>query len=641
MTAKLTLFIVFLALSTGIARANTPKVDDFVLIDHTGKAQQLYYDQSAQAIVLISQSNGCAAVQSSVADVKALRDDYASQGVKVLMVNSNPLDKRAAIIDEAKQWNIDIPILDDSSGIIGQSLTLNNASEVLVISSDKHELLYRGPLNNNPAEGAQADRQYVRETLDPLLSGEPVSFSSVPTDGCAIELAAAPQTISYAKDIAPILQKNCVACHVEGGIGPWAMSEYRMVQGFAPMMREVIRVKRMPPWHADPEVGQWQHDGGLSDADTRTLISWIEDGAPRGEGDDPLLAAKPTVAEWPLGEPDLILELPAFDVPANGVVEYQFPVVENPLDRDAWVMAATVVPGDAKVVHHVLMGSASKAPDKDDREGVFENYIMGYAPGNESAYMPEGTGVMVPQGGVYLLQIHYTPVGKASTDRTRVGLYFADQPPANFLRQQVVLNPKIQIEPNSAEHEEHAYFEFYDDAIIYSLVPHAHYRGRSSTFDLTYPNGDTERILSVPNYDFNWQRTYEFEQPKSVPAGTKIVHRTVYDNSTNNAGNPDPDRIVPWGLQSHDEMLYGSVSFAWTAERSDAPIHDKTRFETAQWMGFMDQDMNGKVSKDEMPEKLRESIGWKWLFLDRDFNGGLDLAEMTRLVENIMSDKGP
>ena len=233
----------------------------------------------------------------------------------------------------------------------------------------------------------------------------------------------------------------------------------------------------MPPWHADPEIGEWQHSARMSDEDTRTLITWLEAGAPRGEGEDPLLADKAPRAQWPLGEPDLVLDVPGYEVPATGVVDYQFPIVENPLDRDVWVVAATIVPGDARVVHHVLMGSADQMPEDSNRESVFENYIMGYAPGNESAHMPEGTGVFVPAGGVYQFQMHYTPTGIPVVDETRVALYFADEKPGNFLRQQVVVNPRIKIPPHEAAHEEFAYFEFWDDATIYSLVPHAHYRG--------------------------------------------------------------------------------------------------------------------------------------------------------------------
>ncbi|MEM6605942.1 MAG: redoxin domain-containing protein [Pseudomonadota bacterium] len=623
---------------TSVAVADTDTIENFTLIDHFGDSQELYYYRDAKAIVLIVQGNGCQIVRSSLSDYEALRDDYRDRGVKVFMLNSNLQDTRASIRREAQEWGIDIPILDDSAQLIGRSLGLTRTAEVLVIDPRDWQLVYRGALNDRVDYERQKDsasENYVRDTLDTLLTGARPEFRKRNAPGCLINFpeATAASSISYAHDIVPILAQNCVHCHAEGGIAPWAMSDYRMVQGFAPMIREVIRTKRMPPWHADPAVGRWEHDGGLADGDADLLVRWIEAGAPRGKEEDPLLKLQPRRAEWVLGEPDLIIEVPAFDVPASGVVDYQFPSVANPLDEDVWVVAATIIPGDPQAVHHVLVGSADEPPEKDRQEGVFQNYIMGYAPGNESQYMPENTGVRVPVGGVYLFQMHYTPYGRAATDRTRVGLYFAEKgaPPDKFLRQQVILNPLISIPPNEAAHEEAAYFEFWGDAVIYSLVPHAHYRGRSSEFELLFPDGERELLLSVPNYDFNWQRTYTLEQPRAVPEGTRIIHRTVYDNSEKNRGNPDPERTVPWGLQSFDEMLYGSVSFTWMDETTRSPTHSNQLADTAQWIGFMDGDMDGKVQRSEMPSWLSERIGWKWFLLDRNFDGGLNLAEMNRL----------
>ena len=639
-----TSILVTLLLAATTHAADVRRVDNFTLLDHKGEAQELYYERDARAVVIIVQGNGCQIVRSTLADYRSLRDSYEQRGVRVLMLNSNLQDTRAAIAKEASEWDIDIPIMHDSAQLVGRSLELTRTAEVLVIDPRSWEIVYRGALNNRvdyERQKNEASEPYVREVLDRLVAGETVEYREVSSPGCLINFPdpARDQQISYVEDIVPILTENCTQCHREGGIAPWAMSEYRMVQGFAPMMREVIRTRRMPPWHVDPEVGEWEHDAGLSDEHASTLVRWIEAGAPRGDGEDPLPALQFPEGEWPLGEPDLVLEVPAFDVPATGEVDYQFPWVANPLDKPVWVVAATVLPGDTQAVHHVLLGSADEEPSPDDYEGVFQNYIMGYAPGNESGFMPEGTGVYVPVGGVYLFQMHYTPYGRTSTDRTRVGLYFAEpeNPPAKFLRQQVVLNPRISIPPNVPAHEESAYFEFWDDATIYSLVPHAHYRGRSSRFELVYPDGSEELILSVPNYDFNWQRTYSLVEPKQVPAGTKIVHTTVYDNSANNRGNPDPDRTVPWGLQSADEMLYGSVAFTWAGETSDSPTHSNFSADVAQWLGFSDVDMDGKLQRDEMSPRLRDGIGWKWYFLDRNFDGGLDQRESERLMRRLMN----
>ena len=612
--------------------------DNFVLVDQHGAAHELHYLRDSAAVVLIVHGNGCQMVSSNLDAYKSLRDDYASKGVEVLMINSNLQDNRTSIAQDAQEWNIDFPILDDRTQIVGRALGLNRTAEVLVIQPGSWNIVYRGPINDRvdyERQKATANKRYVRDALDAVLAGKKVAVTEIASPGCIINYDdSALQNISYAETIAPLLIDNCVACHIKGGIAPWAMSEYNMVKGFAPMMREVIRTKRMPPWHADPEIGHWSNDAGLSDQQTRTLISWIEAGAQRGKGPDPLTQVPPLDNQWTLGEPDLVLDIPAFEVPANGIVEYQFPTVPNPLNKDVWVIAAAIIPGDPKAVHHILAGSSEKPILEDGIENIFENFILTYAPGNDASGMPEGTGVFVAKGGVYQFQMHYTPYGKTTVDRSKIGLYFAESAPKNFYREQVIVNPSIAIQPNADRHEESAYFDFAHDATIHALFPHAHYRGRSSEFTVEYPDGKKDVILSVPNYDFNWQRTYQFSTPLKIPAGTRMVHRTIYDNSSKNRGNPDPSETVRWGLQSEQEMLYGSVGYSWTNETTAKPIHDYDYSEAAQMVGFMDADRDGVITKAEMSERFLRGIGDNFGKLDRDADGGLNIMEIFYMIKS-------
>ena len=618
------------------------RVDNFVLLDQEGDAHELYYDTDASAIVIMVQGNGCPIVRNVLTDYKALRDQYQDRGVNFLMLNSNLQDNRASIKKEADEWAIDFPILVDETQLIGESLNLVRTAEVLIIDPNGWQVVYRGPLNDRldyERQRNEANEHYARDALDAMLSGEGQAIKVAQREGigCLINFANKNQqhaSISYSDTIAPLLQQNCVVCHQEGGIGPWAMTDYNMVRGFAPMMREVLRTKRMPPWHADPHIGAFKDDRSLTNTEMQTLVHWIEAGAPRGDGPDPLALADNLAIDWPLGEPDLIIDLPATEVPATGVVDYTFPVVKNPLDRDVWVIAAALVPGDRNVVHHILVGSTESEDVSGQAEQGFENYLHGYAPGNASAKMPDGTGVFVKAGGHYQFQMHYTPYGKATVDESKLGLYFADEPPANFLRQTVAINPTIKIPANDGAHQEQAYIEFDKDALLYSLVPHSHYRGRASNFELRYPDGTSEIILSVPNYDFNWQRTYHFEEPLAMPAGTLLIHRTVYDNSTLNPANPDPSREVPWGLQSWDEMLYGAVQYAWADETSAAPIHDKQLSQTYQFIGFMDKNMDGKLVWSELPQRMKKQLVQGFKAVDKNGDGGLDAEEFLAMQKN-------
>lgn len=621
---------------------DTSYVDNFVLLDHQGTAHELHYHYDAAAIVVMVQGNGCPIVRNAWSDFKSVRDDYAEQGVRFYMLNANPQDTRANIADEATAYGYDVPILKDDAQLIASSLDVTRTAEVLVIDPKTWTIAYRGPVNDRLGYGQQrreAKAHYLADALTAVTDGEAVETPARAAKGCVVNLRDARDfeahaAISYSETIAPILEENCVTCHQEGGIGPWAMTEYAMVEGFAPTIREVIRTKRMPPWSADPEVGTFHGARGLTVEEQQSLIRWIEAGAPRGEGPDPLVKRASDATVWPLGPPDLIVEAPAFDVPATGIIDYQFPTAPNPLDKDVWVKAITVVPGDKTVVHHALIGSSDEItpPGEGDDGDVFENYLVGFVPGSDTYAYPENSGVLVKAGGEYRFQMHYTASGKATTDKTKIGLYFHDTPPEHILRQQVAINFNIDIPAEAEAHAERAYFEFDQPAEIFLLFPHAHYRGKSSKFDLQYPDGSVETILSVPRYDFNWQHNYALKEPITVPAGTRLVHETIYDNSEKNFANPDPTRNVPWGLQSDDEMLYGSFFFRWAEETKDNPVHDVLQFNLRQFFGFIDADMDGRLVRAEMPSR----IGAAWdagrlVEVDADQDDALSFAEFYAL----------
>lgn len=592
-------------------------VDNFALLDHEGRSHELYYYQDAPAIVVMIQGNGCPIVRNAWSDFKAVKDSFADKGIPFYMLNANKQDTRDSVQQEASEFAFDIPVLKDETQLIAESLGVKRTAEVLVISPEDWSIVYRGPVNDRLGYGqqrAEASAQYLADALTAVLDGKPVEKRVRRSKGCIVNLPevakrAEHAQISYSDTIAPMLEKNCASCHEEGGIAPWAMTDYGMIEGFAPMIREVVRTKRMPPWSADPHVGTFSNARGLTVEERQTLVHWIEAGAPRGDGPDPLATRVSNASEWPLGEPDLIIEAPAFDVPASGIVDYQFPTVLNPLDWDVWVKAVTVVPGDKTVVHHALVGSSEEVtkPGEGDYQDVFDNYLIGFVPGAESYIYPEDTGVQVKAGGEFRFQMHYTTSGRATTDRTKLGLYFHDEPPTHPLRQQVALNVALGIPPNSVDHVEQAYFEFDRPATLYMLFPHSHYRGKASTFDVIYPDGREETILSVPAYDFNWQHSYNLSEPLNVPAGSRLLHRTLYDNTARNLANPNPERTVPWGLQSHDEMLYGSFMFRWTEETADNILHDPLQFDLRQFYGFADRNMDGKLVREEVWGRLAQS----------------------------------
>lgn len=336
-----------------------------------------------------------------------------------------------------------------------------------------------------------------------------------------------------------------------------------MVRGFSLMIREVVRTQRMPPWHADPHYGEFSNDRSLTPEEVQTLVHWVEAGAPRGEGPDPLLITK-SYPLWELGEPDVVIEIPTEDVPATGVVEYKYKMVENPLNEDVWVRASEIIPGDRSVLHHVITRFGEIETD-GPRAGRLSRRggggLGGYVPGAVARQYPQDTGTFLPAGATFEFQMHYTPSGKAVSDVTRMGIYLYKEPPKYAMEGMIFANPRIKIPPGAANHSEVMERVLPKDVLLYSMLPHAHFRGKASEFVATYPNGQVETLISVPRYDFNWQTSYQLKEPKRLPAGTKITHRTWWDNSARNPANPDHTREVPWGRQSWDEMLFGALSF--------------------------------------------------------------------------------
>lgn len=554
----------------GVAYALQPgeRVDNFRLLDQNGKSHELHYLSDAKAIVLTVHGVGCPVVRQSLPELSAVRSQFAAQGVEFLLINSNPQDDRAALAREAKEFGIDLPILSDTTQLVGESLRFTRTADVFVIDPRTWKLAYRGPIDDRLSYGAQkpaAKNHYLADALTAVLAGKPVVVAQAEAVGCIVNLPerdrkAEHAKISYADEIAPLLQEKCVACHRPGGIGPWAMTSYETVSGFAPMIREVIRTKRMPPWYADPHFGNFAGDRSISAEQARTLVHWIEAGTPRGEGPDPLAKIEPVPNQWVLGKPDLIVEIPAFDVPATGVVDYKYPRVPNPLGRDVWVRAIQILPGNPAVVHHVLTG----IDDSDSSGRAFIEQLAafgGYSPGRNFLPFPDGAGVLLRADASLQFQTHYTPNGKAVRDVTRVGYYLHKQAPKYEMRLQFLNTRSLRIPAGAKAHTESVAHVFRSDVMLYSLMPHAHLRGHAAKFTAHYPDGREEVLLSVPKYDFNWQTVYQFQEPKLVPMGTRVVFDMTWDNSALNPANPDPNREVPWGDQTWDEMNAGWIRY--------------------------------------------------------------------------------
>ena len=532
------------------------RVGDFALLDSAGGFHQLSRYRNKEALVLMLFENSCASMDSSLAQFRAIQSEWEAQNVAFALIDSSAesgleLARRA----EARR-QIDVPMLLDGGQIVAETLQLSKAGEVVVLDPERLTLLYRGPL-----------QAQLGQTLADERAGNLESTVVQNAVGCDLAFPAkelhATNTPDYSTQIAPLIAEQCAGCHREGGIGPFAMDSHLMLQGWSPMIREVLLTKRMPPTQVDPNIGHFSNARYMSDKDLQTLVHWIDAGAPRGAGaTDPLTELEaPNWKSWALGEPDFIIKAPRMEIPATGVLDYITIDVELPFTEDKWVRAVQFLPGDESVLHHLLTYVTGPAENFDggeaDTRSIARRFLEGYAPGKvEAMTFSEETGVFIPQGHKLSMQFHFTTKGRATSDETLLGLYMYDEPPKyeNFTRS---VSGLFRIPPYAQDHKASAAYVFEEDVVVTGLRAHMHFRGKNMKFTAEAPDGSMTDLLSVPNYSYAWQPTYALEEPMALSAGTKVHVTGTFDNSEFNPANPDPSQELTFGLQSWDEMFIG------------------------------------------------------------------------------------
>jgi peroxiredoxin len=579
--AKITA-VAAVATFASIAANAADRISDFSLVDQEGRFFQLSRNSNQKAIVLISYDDSSKDARRAASELADIAEDFADQKVAFAIVNVTSEADKNVIRKIANDRKIDIRILMDNSQLVAEEIGLTRTAEAIIIDPVAKTVVYRGAISKAVAKGSRSERNaasYVADALTAMLAGQDIAQTQLASKGEVITfpmMTAHQDSLSYAKDIAPILEERCVTCHQEGGIAPFAMSSHQMIQGWSPMIREVLITKRMPPGQVGTEYANQFHGvNQISVEETQKLVHWIDSGARNDSSTDPLAEYKISPVKWGHGEPDMIVNIPPQTIPATGTVEYRNLVLPLDLPEDKWVKAVEFVAGDTTVLHHII--AWAQAPDTGSgRGGAFGILNQGiglgaYAPGNTINTYPDGAGFPLSQGSGLILQMHYTSSGKETVDASEIGIHFWDEEPERAILGGSAADLEISIAPFEANHEMVASKKFRKDAYLTMVGPHMHYRGKDANFKLVYPDGTEEEILNVPNYQFNWQKTYDFKEPKFLPAGTEMVFRATFDNSAMNPYNPDPSAEISWGEQTWQEMMFGFFRYvdADSEEASD------------------------------------------------------------------------
>lgn len=555
------LILALILSATGFAEDGAVAEFDSVTIkDCYGKPRTLSEFRDSKFVVVAFVGTECPLAKLYGPKLQQLSEKFESADVGFIGVCANVQDSLTEITGYTNKAGISFPMLVDNEQILTDLLGAKRTPEVFLL--DEHRRIrYQGRIDDQYGIGVirkTATTNDLEDSIQNLLTGIDPVLATTPAVGCVIGRKKTIEPhgdVTYSTHIAPIFNQRCVECHRAGEIAPFALTTYQDSIGWEATIAEVIREDRMPPWNANPEFGHFRNDSRLTAEEKATILTWIENGCPEGDQSD-LPPAPSFVKGWRMPEPDKIIAIreEPFTVPATGVVEYQYFKVDPGFTEDVYVTAAEARPENPAVVHHII--AFLVVPGQQNIS--LGKMLIGYAPGTSPLIFPDGAAMRVPAGSKILFELHYTPNGTEQTDRSYIGLKFTS---ADKVEREVVgleaVNERLQIPAGADNHVVTSEEQFREDISLLSVTPHMHLRGKAFRYDATYPDGTTETLLDVPNYDFNWQLRYEFSEPKLMPKGTVVKCTATFDNSTDNPNNPDPTRKVTWGQQSFDEMMIG------------------------------------------------------------------------------------
>jgi peroxiredoxin len=581
------LVVLAAALSAG-ARADEPKnvigkkIDNFSLKDFRGKSFSLNEAAKDKAVVLAFVGTECPLAKMYASRLVDLARQYESKGVVFVGLDSNRQDAVTEIAAFARLQEINFPVLKDLNQAIADKVGATRTPEVVVLDR-QHTVRYRGRIddqygfksNSNYQKKEPSERNLV-DAIDSVLAGKTVAKAETQVAGCLIGRVRKPvagSEVTYSKQIARIMNANCVYCHRPNQIAPFALTNYEEVAGWAGMIDEVVQAQRMPPWHANDQFGHFENDARLSAEDKSAISKWVANGAPEGNPKD--MPEPPKIADgWMIPKPDQVLYMAdkPFDVPATGVVDYQMFVVDPGWKEDKWITAIEPRPGNPSVVHHILLFVIPPDGNINGGLGSGNDFLGAFAPGLRPEPLVNGLARYVQAGSKLIFQMHYTPNGSAQQDRSYCGFVFADPKSVKKeVRVTSALNAVFQIPPGEADFPVKARYIFRDDTLLLTLMPHMHLRGKAFRYEATYPDGKHEVLLDVPRYDFGWQTSYRLSEPKFMPRGTRMDCLALFDNSNDNLNNPDPKSAVRFGDQTFEEMMIGFFEVALADEDRQHP----------------------------------------------------------------------
>ncbi|MCX5690201.1 MAG: redoxin family protein, partial [Planctomycetota bacterium] len=540
--------------------------------DMEGKSTSWRSGRGEKLTVLALTSTTCPLCRKFSPTLARIEAAYATRGVRFVYINISGVDSAQDMRGQIKEQGFKGLYLSDHQQAFAAALDARTTTEVFVVDAG-NTMVYRGAVSDQYGVGFSHDAprmRFLESALDAALAEKRPAIVATSSPGCEIErsvdattastsiAATDSATITYTKDIARIVQNNCIECHRSGGVAPFSLDTFEAVSKRASMIRTVTHDGIMPPWFAaeprsnsDDQASSdashtqspWANDRSLSKAEKEKIVAWIKAGKPRGNEADMPLPSSVVTGEWSIGTPDAIYQLPEpIAIKADGVMPYQHVMVPTHLDKNTWVRGMQIVPTNKAVVHHVLVFVLPEAALNDPnirRQAVrdeSEGFFAAYVPGNDSVFYPDGLAKQLPAKSVLLFQIHYTPNGTATRDQMKIGLLLDEKAPRHIVRTTGISEHGLSIPPNASNHEVRASVRVPADAMVLAFMPHMHVRGKAFRYELERANDHEpvsdeasaghakarEMLLDIPRYDFNWQLRYLRTEPLAVSEGSTI-----------------------------------------------------------------------------------------------------------------------
>ncbi|HEV3028330.1 MAG TPA: redoxin domain-containing protein, partial [Planctomycetota bacterium] len=557
----------------------------FTLADLSGRTVTLSSLKGKKAVVLVFAGIECPRSTAAEARLGDLSRKYESPEVAFYVINSNWSETVEAISDHVRRIGFPLPVLKDPQNKVADLFKVDVQPTAVLLDGDLR-IRYRGLIDDHKNEEL-VKHAYLRDGLEAVLAGKVPQTAETRSVGCAIQRQGpkvASGAVTYSKDVARILNQNCVTCHRQGQVAPFSLETYEKAKAWSQELMNTTRQRSMPPWKPVTNHGLYYNERILSDDDVAILEQWHRGGAPEGDlGDAP---APPKFSDaWMLGKPDAVLKAEGgYELKAKGRDEYRCYVIQNPFDEDKWVTGIEYRPGNPRAVHHIIgyldMSGLSEKKDAADPlpgyrsdgsgPGILPSgSLAGWAPGNQPRQLPEGTARLLRKGERLVLETHYHKTGRVEVDGgAQVALYFAKEPVKRQLHVHMIINPLVNIPAGAEDHKMTALWTVPQNVHALDVMPHMHLIGRTISVVATFPDGSAKDLVVIKDWDFNWQETYQFKEPMGLPRGTKVRVEAHYDNSPNNPNNPsNPPKAVRWGEQTTDEMCIAFVAF--TIDRQD------------------------------------------------------------------------